>query len=71
MCKKLFVLAFVLGLVTSAAQAAQIDLKALGINRGFRRTMPPVGDGDQQRRAGRSIDLSGERRDRLTLSPGR
>ncbi len=35
MYKKLLVLAFVLGLVTGAAQGAQIDLKALGINADF------------------------------------
>jgi hypothetical protein len=44
MGKKLFVLVFVLGLVTSAAQATQIDLKALGIDADFE-GYASIGDG--------------------------
>ena len=44
MCKKLLVLAFALGTVMSAAQAAQIDLKALGIDGDFE-DYASIGDG--------------------------
>ncbi len=44
MCKKSLVLALALGLVTGAAQAAQIDLKALGIDADFE-DYALIGDG--------------------------